>query len=221
MKRIQRWVLMGIVIGSVCISSSAWAGSCDTAGSLTQKLWKKYGSVASAAATASGPAGASAAQAAKIAAKMIKYYNKLTKDGWGKIGPRRLNFKGKSKGTVIGSSQRLWVSSRPARNAVHFKFKKTGGKSKATVKICTVDKNNKAKLVKTIRINKGPASNAKKRKYTIKSAKGKFLKVLVTGNSVTKKMKYRFTASDAPPPPPPPPPPLDTSSNPDPKVIFR
>ena len=170
----------------MALSSRAEAeGSCATIADVGSKVWKVAGPTVKSSIASTGPFGATAANAIKMIETGIKNWNKIVGDkSWAKIGPRRMDFEEWSQGTLIGSTERMFLSGIPALNPVVVDFHKLDGKGKVTVVVCKVPEKGKAKDVATFTVDSATRTG-KVRSINIPNAKGNIISVVLHGKSLT------------------------------------
>ncbi len=175
-------------------SAAHAADSCKTVADVSSKVWKETPGVVKTAIAKSGPFGASAMQALKMIDQGVKIWNKLAGDkSWAKIGPRRMDFEKWNKGTLLGPTERMFISGIPAVNPVEVDFHKLDHAGKVKVVICKVPKKGKAVAVKSFEV----APDARKGKIKtvrIDDAKGHIITVVLHGKSATNKLQYKVRA---------------------------
>jgi hypothetical protein len=130
----------------------------------------------------------------KLNAAMRKFWRKMVKGSWATIGPRKLVYGKKEKGTLLAVGGRMFIASRPTgKESVTVTVKKTDGRGKAGVAVCVQDLGDKSfKVVKKHMFKKGKKKGTFK--YTVKNAFGKIVMVHMKGKSVAKKFKYTVVA---------------------------
>lgn len=181
----------------VCFATPSFAGdegACDTVADVGSKVWNVAGPAVKAALSKAGPHGATAATALKLIEEGIQLWNKISGDGWAKVGPRRLDFGQWSEGTIIGSTERLFLSGIPAVNPVTVDFHKLDHDGEVKVVVCKLPEKGKAILVKSFMVEPG-AQNGKIATVEISAAKGHIITVALHGKSVAKSLKYKVRAS--------------------------
>ncbi len=166
-------------------------GSCTTAADVGSKVWKHAGPTVKTALKGAGPFGATAATAASFIEKGIKLWNKIAGDQtWAKIGPRRMDFGKWNDGTLIGKTERLFLSAIPAVNPVVVDFERLDMKGEAKVVICKVPEKGKAMVVKSFTTTE----KSKNKTVKIDDAKGYVIAVALHGKLAVKSVKYRVRA---------------------------
>lgn len=175
-------------------SSAHAADSCKTVADVSGKVWNETPGVVKTAIAKSGPFGATAIQALKLIDEGVKIWNKLSGDkNWKKIGPRRMDFEAWNKGTLLGPTERMFVSGIPAVNPVEIDFHKLDHAGKVKVVVCKVPKKGKAVAVKSFEVAPD-APNGKVKTVRINGAKGHVITVVLHGKSATNKLKYKVRA---------------------------
>lgn len=186
--------MMGLVLSVSTVATAKTTGSCSTVADTGSKVWKHTGPTVRAAMTSSGPFGATAAKALKLVQDGIKVWNKLAGDkSWAKIGPRRMDYGEWNTGTLIGPTERMFISGIPAVNPVKLEFHKLDFDGEVRVVVCKVPEKGKAQELRTFTVN----SKTKKglvKSFTLNQAKGHLITVVLHGKSVAKKLKYKVRA---------------------------
>lgn len=169
-------------------------GSCTTAADAGSKVWKVAGPMVKGALTSAGPFGATAAEAAGFIEKGIKLWNQIAGDDtWAKIGPRRLDFDKWEEGTLVGATERLFVSSFPATNPVTIDFHKLDNEGEVKVVMCKVPEQGKAVHVKTFTVDKDTKVGLV-HSVDVQGGKGHIITVALHGKSVAKSLNYKVRA---------------------------
>lgn len=178
----------------VAPSTAHAADSCKTVADVSSKVWKETPPAVKTAISSSGAFGATAIKAIKLIDKGVQIWNKLAKDkSWAKIGPRRIDFDEWNEGTLIGPTERMFVSGIPAVNPVRIDFHKLGKDGKVKVVICQVPEHGPAKVVKSFTVEAG-ANKGLVKSVTLNKAKGNIITVVLHGKSVGKSLKYKVRA---------------------------
>lgn len=167
--------------------------SCTTAANVSSKVWQETPPAVKTAIASAGPWGATAMKTLKFLDDGIKIWNKIAGDSWAKVGKRRLDFDGWSKGTLIGSTERMFVSPIPAVNPVKIDFHKTDHGGKVKVVICKIPKKGKPKVVKSFFVEPDATPGLIK-SVQIDDAKGHVISVVLHGKSFSNKLGYKFRA---------------------------
>ncbi len=174
--------------------SAKAADSCTTVANVSSKVWKKTPGVVKTAISKSGPFGATAMETIKLIDEGIKIWNKLAGDkSFLKVGPRALTFEEWNKGTVFGSTERMFISTIPAVNPVEIDFHKLDHDGKLKVVVCKVPEKGKPTAVKSFEVAPG-APKGKVKTVRINDAKGYVITVVLHGKSVTNKLQYKVRA---------------------------
>ena len=197
-RRLRQSAVAGLIVaGSLGFTGVAEAkkdGACGTVADTGSKVWKHTEPAVRAAMNASGPFGATAAKAATLIEKGIKVWNKLAGDkSWAKIGPRRMDYGEWNTGTLIGPTERLFISGIPAVNPVQLDFHKLDHDGKVTVVVCKVPEKGKAEELRTFVVDKKTKKGLVK-SFTLNKVKGYLVTVALHGNSVGNKLKYKVRA---------------------------
>jgi hypothetical protein len=191
-RRIHAAVTLVPLVAALLFTTSAHAesGSCNTVANVTSTVWDKTGPTVKSALNTSGPFGATAAKTLTLLEKGIKIWNKISGSTWAKVGPRRLDFEKWEQGTLIGPTERMFISTLPALNPVTVDINKLDHEGKVKVVVCKVPEKGKAKLVKAVTIEAG-AKNGRVASIDIPDAKGHLVTVVLHGKSVAKKLQYK------------------------------
>ena len=170
------------------------ADSCTTVANVGSKVWEKTPGVVKSAIAKSGPFGATAMETLKMIDEGIKLWNKIAGDeSVLKIGARRMDFETWNKGTLWGSTERMFVSGIPAVNPVEVDFHKLDHAGKVKVVICKVPEKGKAVAVKSFEVDPD-APVGKVKTVRINDAKGNIITVVLHGKSLTNKLQYKVRA---------------------------
>lgn len=192
--RLFAWIFAGAIVALTPAAAEASEGSCATVADVSAKVWNKTPGVVKDAIASSGPFGATAMKAAKLIEEGVKIWNKLASDkSWAKIGPRRMDFGEWNTGTLIGPTERMFISGIPAVNPVKIDFHKLDHDGKVKVVICRVPEKGKARAIKSFTVQPG-APTGKVKSFTIDDAKGDIITVVLHGKSVAKKLQYKVRA---------------------------
>lgn len=169
-------------------------GSCTTAADVGSKVWSKAGPMVKGALATSGPFGATVAEVAGFVEKGVKLWNEIAGDTtWAKIGPRRLDFDQWDTGTLIGPTERLFVSSFPATNPVTVDIHKLDNDGEVKVVVCKVPEKGKAVHVRSFTIDKDTKVGLVK-SIDVDGAKGHLITIALHGKSVAKSLQYKVRA---------------------------
>lgn len=169
-------------------------GSCHSAASITSDVWKYAGPILTTVLDNAGPQAATAAQIMRATDKAIRAWNKLVAgNGWAKIGPRRLDFNERHQGTLVGVTERVFVSAVPAFKPVTIDFYKRGGKGRVKVVVCKVDRKNRAHQVAAFEVDK-TTKDGKVRSIKIADAPDHVIKVVLHGKNAVRKLQYAVKA---------------------------
>jgi hypothetical protein len=196
----SRNILLCTVLTTATIgltSTDAKAGSkddkasCATVADVGSKVWKHAGPVVKNAVSSAGPWGATAAKAIQFIEKGIKIWNDIAGDqSWAKIGPRRMDFGSWNTGTLIGPTERMFVSAIPAVNPVTVDFHKLDHDGKVKVVVCKIPEKGGPKVVKSFTVD-NKTKVGKVKSIDIDDAKGNIITVVLHGKSVAKKLQYK------------------------------
>ena len=178
-----------ILAGAVVMASGAAYADCNSAAEVTASVWKKYHEDLEAVAKSQGGKAATAVQIADQAQKAITWYNSQVGNSWAKIGPRLLTVGSDNKGTVQSAGDRAWTTAAPVGKDTNVTFKMTGGKGKAVVSICEINKDNKATPLKEVTIDDGKTEAVSATVHA-----GSVIKVVVDGKDILHAVEYDITA---------------------------
>jgi hypothetical protein len=172
-------------------------GSCTTAANTGAKVWNKAGPLVKKALATTGPTGATIAQVATFVEQGIKLWNEIVGDDtWAKIGPRRLDFdKAFDEGTLIGPTERLFLTGVPATNPVTVDFNKVEFDGEVSVTVCKVPERGPAVRVATFTVDR-TTRTGNVRSIDIADAKGNVIAVALHGKSLANKLKYKVRAKN-------------------------
>ena len=187
--------LMAALAGPVAVlaapSTAHAADSCKTVAGVGSKVWEETPPVVKNAIASSGPFGATAIKAIKLLDEGVKIWNKIVKDtSVAKIGARAMGYGEWNNGTLIGSTERMFVTPMPAINPVQIDFHKLGHDGKVKVVVCQVPEKGAAKAVRSFTVEAG-APNGLVKSIKLNKAKGHVITVVLHGKSVTKSLKYK------------------------------
>lgn len=185
-----------LAAGVAVVPHQARAGDeeCNTVANTSAKVWNETPTVVKDAIASSGAFGATAIQAAKLIDKGVQIWNKLANDkSWAKIGPRRLDFGEWNRGTLVGPTERMFISGIPAVNPVQIDFHKLDHAGKVKVVVCKVPESGKAKKVRSFTVLPDAEKGLVKR-IELPAAKGNIITVVLHGQSVANKLEYKVRA---------------------------
>lgn len=183
-----------VVVLAPTAAEAAEKGSCETTADVGSKIWKVAGPTVKQALGKAGPHGVAAAKAAQLIEQGIKFWNSLAGDKtWAKIGPRRLDFGEWNKGTLIGPTERMFVSSIPAPNPVTVRFEKLDFKGKVKIVVCKVPERGKPVQVKAFTVDDS-TKKGHVETIAVPGAMGNVITVVLHGKSVANKLQYRVKA---------------------------
>ncbi|MBK7428430.1 MAG: hypothetical protein IPI60_16145 [Saprospiraceae bacterium] len=122
-----------------------------------------------------------------------QYWNWISSNGVGTVGPRRLEVgEGNQEGTILGQTQRTFVTPPSFNNQVEITINKYDGKAETSVVICTHEANGNMQNETSYTF---PNENtARTKKFTVNNAKGKIIIVAMRNKSVGNKFEYRVKA---------------------------
>jgi len=127
---------------------------------------------------------------------LINFWNNAANNNWATIGPRQMQIDKKYEGTLVGSTERLFITPYPShKKKVIITIRELNGKGKTGVAVCTVNEFNESQTVATRWFNdtKDRKDDEREiRQVVIDNAKGKIIKVHLDGKSATNTLKYRI-----------------------------
>src|SRR5262245_19086047 len=199
---------------------SARAQKCESFAQTITDIWKKWGETiikvkcvikAASETSAAAPVTAGASIAATVtlsatciknAAKykeaaelMVTAFNALADNGQATLGPRRIEFGNPQFGTLIGPSNRTFVSVYPMdKNSVTFRVKKLEGDGKVEVIICRVEADGKMTNLNVFNFT-GDEKDGTEIVKTVTGVENQLVQIRLNGQSAVKKFKYQFTAT--------------------------
>ncbi len=187
---------------------TAWAGPCDGMDSQLKKISKQLKTVCDnkdklqkLGITDPGFCdNPQVADAAKFAKEVVSAWNSIVGNSAAKIGARQFKLGKGGNGTIVGSTQRMWVSDSIATsNSLTVKVNEQAGQAKMNVNVCVVDlKGGKPKLKKQVVFNgskKEKKNTSESKTIKVKGVKGKIVMVKISAaRATTNKFKYKFTA---------------------------
>lgn len=205
--------LLSTITASIALSAlglaavpQAKAASCNSAAKVSADVWKEYGTVAKGMgcvlATALSQGAVDTIKCLETANKydksvqsMISFWNKMADNSWATIGPRRMDIGVTSKGKLVSTGGRVFVSAAPlADDKVEIKLKKTDGKAKTTMAVCKEAPNGKRTKLWDLEIDNGKDNVGKTWTKTISGLKGYVLVTHLDAGSVTNTFSYELTA---------------------------
>jgi len=200
-------------------AQTASAQRCESFAQIFTDVWKKWGEtiikvgcVVKAAATTSAAApvtaGASLAATVTLSATCIKNaskykeaaeamvlaFNALADNGQATLGPRRIEFGQNQLGTLVGPSNRTFVSVYPMdKNSVTFKVKKLEFDGKVEVVICKIDADSKMTNLAVFNFT-GDEKDGTEIVKTVTGVENQLVQIRLNGQSAAKRFKYQFSA---------------------------
>ncbi len=125
--------------------------------------------------------------------RAIRSWNRLIGNSWATIGPRSLKTNNRTEsGTIWGRTNRTFIIPPARSNNVTITLRKTDGKAKTGVTICTTDKYNNKRTVHSYTFNSGNYTQTKT--FVIPNAKNKVISINTRNYSVGNKFKYTISA---------------------------
>jgi len=211
---------MLVLVIHASAAQNASAQRCESFAQIFADVWKKWGEtiikvgcVAKAAATTSAAApvtgGTSLAATVTLSATciknatkykeaaeaMVKLFNALADNGQATLGPRRIEFGNPQNGTLIGPSNRTFVSVYPMdKNSITFKVKKIEGDGKVEAVICRIDADNNITNLAVFNFT-GDEKDGTEIVRTVTGVENQLVQIRLNGQSAVKKFKYQFIAT--------------------------
>jgi hypothetical protein len=122
---------------------------------------------------------------------MISFWNDSANDSWAKIGPRRLDFGERKKGTLVGTFERIFISPMPmVKDKVTVQVRKRDGKGKASVTVCKVDAKGRTHELWDTLFEPGKNNIGREKTKTLTGVGGNFLQIHLDGKSVSREFAY-------------------------------
>jgi len=176
---------LGLMFSLSFSTAQAQTPQCSSAASAVAAMWNSYG-VWSPDVTVQAYG--------VLATDAIRKWNQQAGSSWASIGPRNLSLKNRSSnGTILGQTNRTFVTVPSRANTIKITIRKTDGRAKTGVTICTQSKNGTRRTVKSYTFNN--SKQAASKVFTIPNAKGKVISVNMRNYSVGNKFKYTIKAS--------------------------
>lgn len=205
MKKLASKFLVGAALAAVLAFQAPTAQASTSCTSVTKAASDLIGSWegqltlwATCASFAPETAGAALAVCGGIeaAAVAVLVWNGITGDSWAQIGPRGLEFS-KSKGNVVGTFGRTFITAQTFPKGYGVDIKKTGKKGKVGIAVCVTDKNGNTTRVKDWTIAPGTKNKGDHWRWTYDGAQGKyvFIGVHIDGKSAAKSFSYEIRLS--------------------------
>ena len=167
---------------------SAQTPNCSSSAVVVSKMWKAWKDL--------GIGDAHLLPNATYAAhtaRAISSWNRLIGNSWATIGPRSLRINNRSaSGTIWGQTNRTFITPPSKNNSVTITLRKTDGRAKTGVTICTTDKRNNKRTVHSYTFNNG--NYTKTKTFVIPNARNKVISVNMRNYSVGNKFKYTISA---------------------------
>ena len=194
------WLVLLAAALLATIPVTAEAQSCDSASKVTSDIWDEIDQFVKAY-PCTGTVDCLIQRGALLTDTLISFWNSQADDGWGKIGPRDLEFDKNYTGTLRSTSGRMFITPVPASaTPVTITIDETDGKAKTSVVVCKVDENNVRTKVATKWFNDTSERKKKKkpnehRSVEVKGVKGDIVTVHFDAKSWTNEFSYKIRAS--------------------------
>lgn len=183
MKSIKIFLLLAVLFASVS-ATKAQTPSCSSATAAVTTMWDKFGQW--------NPEMTTAFYMNK-ADQAVRAWNQVAQNSWATLGPRSLKRKQTARGTILGQTNRTFVMPPSLRKNLSITIKKTNGRAKTGVTICTTGKGGRKTIVAQYTFPNGRQAMTKK--FNISSAKGKVISINMRNYSVGNKFKYQVSAN--------------------------
>lgn len=179
-------------------------GSCGSLTSVAADLWKEYGEVAkqvgcfSAVALSKGMIPYEACydgvtQYEETVKKMIAFWNKMAKNGWATIGPRRLEIGSWLEGRLVSTGGRVFIAETPLnKDTIDITLKKTDGKAHTSVTVCKYAENGKSTTLWDFEVDSGKETVGDTFKKTLNGVRNHLISVHLDAKSVTNTFAYKL-----------------------------
>ncbi|MEM8887616.1 MAG: hypothetical protein AAGD28_06485 [Bacteroidota bacterium] len=188
MKRniLVKTLILGMVFFMSSFSLQAQTPKCSSSAAAVAQMWNSYGTW--------NPSISTQAYAALVR-DAVSSWNNYARNRWATIGPRHLALNNRqATGTILGQTNRTFVTVPARGNSVTITLRKTDGRAKTGVTICTQTKNGTRRTVHSYTFNNG--NYTKTKTFTINNAKGKVISINMRNYSVGNKFKYTVKASN-------------------------
>ncbi len=183
MKSIKIFLLFAVLFASV-LTTKAQTPSCSSATAAVTTMWNKYGQW--------NPDIATGAYMSKVE-QAVRAWNQVAQNSWATLGPRSLKRSQTARGTILGQTNRTFVMPPSLRRNVTITIKKTNGRAKTGVTICTTGKGGRKNIVAQYTFPNGRQPMTKT--FNISTAKGKVISINMRNYSVGNKFKYQVSAN--------------------------
>lgn len=183
-------LVKSLILGMIFIMSSfslkAQTPKCSSAAAAVAEMWNSYGVWSPSV---------SAQVYASLVRDAVRKWNQRAGNSWASIGPRHMTLNNRqATGTILGQTNRTFITEPAHGNSVRITLKKTDGRAKTGVTICTQTKNGTRRTVHSYTFNNGNYTRTKT--FVIPNARGKVISVNMRNYSVGNKFKYTIRAND-------------------------
>lgn len=179
-------LIMGMIFIMSSFSLQAQTPKCSNAASAVAEMWNSYGVWSPSV---------SAQVYASLVRDAVRKWNQRAGNSWASIGPRHLTLNNRqATGTIMGQTNRTFITEPAHGNSVRITLRKTDGRAKTGVTICTQTKNGSRRTVHSYTFNNGNRPQSKT--FIIPNARGKVISVNMRNYSVGNKFKYTIKAND-------------------------
>jgi hypothetical protein len=206
-----------LVLGTGFASNAAHAQSCQSATQVATDLWSEYGKAARQAGCAGVTAGSVVAsggaslpqtvsqykacmgkadKAAEMADSMVQAWNRLARNSWARLGPRRLVLNQSHEGTIRSSGTRVFVTESPiTASTLELSIEKLRFRGRTDVTVCTHLPDGSEQEVWSFQMAPGIDNKGNTWTRQLDDVAGRIVSVFFNGRSAVKSMKYRLSAS--------------------------
>ncbi len=157
--------------------------SCSSATAAVTTMWEKFGEWNADITTAFYQTKVNQA---------VRAWNQAAHNNWATLGPRSLKLNQMEKGTILGQTNRTFVMPPSYRRNLSITIKKTDGRAKMGVTICTTGRSGRKNIVAQYTFPNGRHKLSKT--FNISGARGKVISINMRNYSVGNKFKYKISA---------------------------
>jgi hypothetical protein len=177
-------LLAFLLANMATFSLSAQNASCDQGKKIAENTWEKWGP---------WKPNISLVPFKNGVKQLRQHWNWIASNGVGTVGPRRLEINdGSENGTILGQTQRTFVTHPAFEDNVKVKIDKTDGRAATSVVICTHSQNG---IMQNIVSYEFPNNkDAQSKVFNIPNARGKIIIVAMRNKSVGNKFTYTIKA---------------------------
>lgn len=189
MKNFVKCSLSLVICFFLCnVTVSAQTPSCSSSAVVVSKMWKAWNNLKAGHASLLPNA-----TYMSRSAQAVRGWNSIVGNGWATIGPRDLLINHRSENGIIrGQTNRTFITPPSRNNTVTITLRKTDGKAKTGVTICTTDRNGNRRTVHSYTFNNGNYTRTKT--FVISNARNKVISINMRNYSVGNKFNYSISA---------------------------